>query len=136
MIWRVALALCLGAGMAFAQAVDLNQGGPIQVPARDAMSWSQMDQFVNPSVVARAVPGGGGVEGDGGDRVGLGELGKRGMGRARWDPRHAAFGRLETWVECKELAGVECQGGVRGCACVHATRIAPSVRMQRVCACI
>ena len=58
MIWRVALALCLGAGMAFAQAVDLNQGGPIEVTARDGIEWRQNDQLVIARGAARAVRGG------------------------------------------------------------------------------
>jgi hypothetical protein len=70
------------------------------------------------------------------DKCEMCEFGKLALGRASFDPLHASYGRLDTCVECKELAGVECQGGVRACACVHATRSAPSVRMQRVRACI
>ncbi|MBJ7252485.1 MAG: hypothetical protein JHC89_14065, partial [Acetobacteraceae bacterium] len=43
---RLALALCLLSGAAFAQSMDLNQGGPIEVTARDGIEWRQNDQVV------------------------------------------------------------------------------------------
>ena len=43
---RLALALCLLAGVAFAQSMDLNQGGPIEVTARDGIEWRQQEQLV------------------------------------------------------------------------------------------
>ena len=65
------------------------------------------------------------------DKCEMCELGKLALGRASFDPVHASYGRLDTCVDCKELAGVECQGGVLACACVHATRIAPPI-MKRI----
>ena len=55
---RFALALSLLAGAAWAQTVDLNQGGPIEVTARDGMEWHQNEQLVIARGAARAVRGG------------------------------------------------------------------------------
>lgn len=55
---RFALALSLLAGAAWAQTVDLNQGGPIEVTARDGMEWRQNEQLVIARGAARAVRGG------------------------------------------------------------------------------
>jgi len=44
------------------------------------------------------------------DKCEMCELGKLALGRASFDPVHASYGRLDTCVDCKELAGVECQG--------------------------
>ena len=61
---RFALALSLLAGAAWAQAVDLNQGGPIEVTARDGMEWRQNEQLVIARGAARAVRGGVTIESD------------------------------------------------------------------------
>jgi lipopolysaccharide export system protein LptA len=59
-----ALALSLLAGVAWAQAVDLNQGGPIEVTARDGMEWHQNEQLVIARGAARAVRGGVTIDSD------------------------------------------------------------------------
>jgi lipopolysaccharide export system protein LptA len=61
---RFALALSLLAGAALAQAVDLNQGGPIEVTARDGMEWRQNEQLVIARGAARAVRGGVTIDSD------------------------------------------------------------------------
>ena len=61
---RFALALSLLAGAAWAQTVDLNQGGPIEVTARDGMEWHQNDQLVIARGAARAVRGGVTIDSD------------------------------------------------------------------------
>jgi lipopolysaccharide export system protein LptA len=61
---RFALALSLLAGAAWAQAVDLNQGGPIEVTARDGMEWRQNEQLVIARGAARAVRGGVTIDSD------------------------------------------------------------------------
>ena len=61
---RFALALSLLAGAAWAQSVDLNQGGPIEVTARDGMEWRQNEQLVIARGAARAVRGGVTIESD------------------------------------------------------------------------
>ena len=61
---RFALALSLLAGAAWAQGVDLNQGGPIEVTARDGMEWRQNEQLVIARGAARAVRGGVTIESD------------------------------------------------------------------------
>jgi lipopolysaccharide export system protein LptA len=61
---RFALALSLLAGAAWAQAVDLNQGGPIEVTARDGMDWRQNEQVVIARGAARAVRGGVTIDAD------------------------------------------------------------------------
>ena len=61
---RFALALSLLAGVAWAQGVDLNQGGPIEVTARDGMEWRQNDQLVIARGAARAVRGGVTIDAD------------------------------------------------------------------------
>jgi len=61
---RFALALSLLAGAAWAQSVDLNQGGPIEVTARDGMEWHQNEQLVIARGAARAVRGGVTIESD------------------------------------------------------------------------
>ena len=61
---RFALALSLLAGAAWAQTVDLNQGGPIEVTARDGMEWRQSEQLVIARGAARAVRGGVTIESD------------------------------------------------------------------------
>ncbi|MCA3301107.1 MAG: hypothetical protein ING00_04035 [Roseomonas sp.] len=61
---RFALALSLLAGAAWAQAVDLNQGGPIEVTARDGMEWRQNEQVVIARGAARAVRGGVTIDAD------------------------------------------------------------------------
>ena len=61
---RFALALSLLAGAAWAQTVDLNQGGPIEVTARDGMEWRQNEQLVIARGAARAVRGGVTIESD------------------------------------------------------------------------
>ena len=58
------LALSLLAGAAFAQGVDLNQGGPIEVTARDGIEWRQNDQLVIARGAARAVRGGVTIDAD------------------------------------------------------------------------
>ena len=55
---RFALALSLLAGAAWAQGVDLNQGGAIEVTALDGMEWHQSEQLVIARGAARAVRGG------------------------------------------------------------------------------
>ena len=64
MMRRFALALSLLAGAAWAQAVDLNQGGPIEVTARDGIEWRQNDQLVIARGAARAVRGGVTIDSD------------------------------------------------------------------------
>jgi lipopolysaccharide export system protein LptA len=64
MIRRIALALCLSAGVASAQMADLNQGGPIEVTARDGIEWRQNDQLVIARGAARAVRGGVTIDSD------------------------------------------------------------------------
>jgi len=64
MIRRLALACALLAGAAFAQGVDLNQGGPIEVTARDGIEWRQNDQLVIARGAARAVRGGVTIDSD------------------------------------------------------------------------
>lgn len=61
---RFALALSLLAGVAWAQNADLNQGGPIEVTARDGIEWRQNDQLVIARGAARAVRGGVTVDAD------------------------------------------------------------------------
>jgi len=61
---RFALALSLLAGAAWAQGVDLNQGGPIEVTARDGMEWRQNEQLVIARGAARAVRGGVTIDSD------------------------------------------------------------------------
>jgi lipopolysaccharide export system protein LptA len=61
---RLALALCLLSGAAFAQSMDLNQGGPIEVTARDGIEWRQNDQVVIARGAARAVRGGVTIDAD------------------------------------------------------------------------
>jgi lipopolysaccharide export system protein LptA len=61
---RFALALSLLAGAAWAQTVDLNQGGPIEVTARDGMEWRQNEQLVIARGAARAVRGGVTIDSD------------------------------------------------------------------------
>jgi lipopolysaccharide export system protein LptA len=61
---RFALALSLLAGAAWAQSVDLNQGGPIEVTARDGMEWHQNEQLVIARGAARAVRGGVTIDSD------------------------------------------------------------------------
>jgi lipopolysaccharide export system protein LptA len=61
---RFALALSLLAGAAWAQTVDLNQGGPIEVTARDGMEWRQNEQVVIARGAARAVRGGVTIDAD------------------------------------------------------------------------
>lgn len=55
---RFALALSLLAGAAWAQGVDLNQGGAIEVTALDGMEWHQNEQLMIARGAARAVRGG------------------------------------------------------------------------------
>ena len=71
------------------------------------------------------------------DKCEMCEFGKLALGVADYDPIHASNGRLDSCVECKELTGVECQGGQTllqgrvGCHCValmHGTL----VRTQRL----
>lgn len=64
MIRRLALAFALLAGSALAQSVDLNQGGPIEVTARDGIEWRQNDQLVIARGAARAVRGGVTIDAD------------------------------------------------------------------------
>lgn len=64
MIRRIALALCLCAGVASAQMPDLNQGGPIEVTARDGIEWRQNEQLVIARGAARAVRGGVTIDAD------------------------------------------------------------------------
>ena len=45
------------------------------------------------------------------DKCEICEFGKLALGAADYDPIHASHGRLDSCVECKELTGVECQGG-------------------------
>jgi lipopolysaccharide export system protein LptA len=64
MIRRLALAFALLATTALAQGVDLNQGGPIEVTARDGIEWRQNDQLVIARGAARAVRGGVTIDAD------------------------------------------------------------------------
>jgi len=64
MIRRIALALCLAAGVASAQMAELNQGGPIEVTARDGIEWRQNEQVVIARGAARAVRGGVTIDAD------------------------------------------------------------------------
>ena len=64
MMRLLVLALSLLAGAAFAQGVDLNQGGPIEVTARDGIEWRQNDQLVIARGAARAVRGGVTIDAD------------------------------------------------------------------------
>jgi lipopolysaccharide export system protein LptA len=61
---RFALAFCLCAGVAAAQMADLNQGGPIEVTARDGIEWRQNEQLVIARGAARAVRGGVTIDSD------------------------------------------------------------------------
>ena len=61
---RFALLLSLLAGAAWAQNADLNQGGPIEVTARDGIEWRQNDQLVIARGAARAVRGGVTIDSD------------------------------------------------------------------------
>ena len=45
------------------------------------------------------------------DKCEICEFGRLALGAADYDPIHASHGRLDSCVECKELTGVECQGG-------------------------
>ena len=45
------------------------------------------------------------------DKCEICEFGKLALGAAEYDPIHASYGRLDSCIECKELTGVECQGG-------------------------
>jgi lipopolysaccharide export system protein LptA len=64
MIRHIALALFLCTGVASAQMADLNQGGPIEVTARDGIEWRQNDQLVIARGAARAVRGGVTIDAD------------------------------------------------------------------------
>ncbi|MCA3274542.1 MAG: hypothetical protein ING26_03370 [Roseomonas sp.] len=64
MIRRIALALCVLAGVASAQMAELNQGGPIEVTARDGIEWRQNEQMVLALGAARAVRGGVTIDAD------------------------------------------------------------------------
>ena len=64
MIRRLALALCVVAGVASAQMAELNQGGPIEVTARDGIEWRQNDQLVIARGAAQAVRGGVTIDAD------------------------------------------------------------------------
>jgi lipopolysaccharide export system protein LptA len=64
MIRRLALAFALLASSALAQAVDFNQGGPIEVTARDGIEWRQNDQLVIARGAARAVRAGVTIDAD------------------------------------------------------------------------
>jgi lipopolysaccharide export system protein LptA len=61
---RIALAFFLCAGVAAAQMADLNQGGPIEVTARDGIEWRQNEQLVIARGAARAVRGGVTIDSD------------------------------------------------------------------------
>jgi lipopolysaccharide export system protein LptA len=58
------LAFALLASSALAQAVDFNQGGPIEVTARDGIEWRQNDQLVIARGAARAVRAGVTIDAD------------------------------------------------------------------------
>ena len=64
MIRRIALVFCVVAGVASAQMAELNQGGPIEVTARDGIEWRQNDQLVIARGAARAVRGGVTIDAD------------------------------------------------------------------------
>ena len=64
MIRRIALAFCVVAGIASAQMAELNQGGPIEVTARDGIEWRQNDQVVIARGAAQAVRGGVTIDAD------------------------------------------------------------------------
>ena len=64
MIRRFALAFFLCAGLASAQMAELNQGGPIEVTARDGIEWRQNDQVVIARGAAQAVRGGVTIDAD------------------------------------------------------------------------
>lgn len=59
-----ALAALLLGGTAFAQGIDLSQGGPVEVTAVDGIEWRQQEQVVIARGQARAVRGGVTVEAD------------------------------------------------------------------------
>ncbi|RAI59828.1 LptA/OstA family protein [Roseicella frigidaeris] len=59
-----ALLLALLAGPAAAQGIDLSQGGPVDVTARDGIEWRQADQVVIARGNARAIRGGVTVDAD------------------------------------------------------------------------
>ncbi len=59
-----ALALTGAVGIAVAQNLDLTQGGPVEVTARDGIEWRQAEQVVIARGDARAVRGGVTVEAD------------------------------------------------------------------------
>ncbi len=59
----IAAALLAG-GPAFAQGIDLSQGGPIEVTATDGIEWRQAEQVVIARGEARAVRGGVTVQAD------------------------------------------------------------------------
>ena len=60
----LALGATLLASPAFAQSIDLSQGGPIEVTAVDGIEWRQQEQVVIARGQARAVRGGVTVEAD------------------------------------------------------------------------
>lgn len=64
MIRRLALAFCVVAGLASAQMAELNQGGPIEVTAREGIEWRQNEQVVIARGAARAVRGGVTIDAD------------------------------------------------------------------------
>ena len=64
MMRRFALAFFLCAGLASAQMADLNQGGPIEVTARDGIEWRQNDQVVIARGAAQGVRGGVTIDAD------------------------------------------------------------------------
>ena len=55
--WRRAALLTLLAGPAFAQGIDLSQGGPVDVTATDGIEWRQAEQVVIARGNARAMRG-------------------------------------------------------------------------------
>jgi len=58
------LAALLLAGPAFAQGIDLSQGGPVEVTSNDGIEWRQADQVIIARGQARATRGGVTVESD------------------------------------------------------------------------
>jgi lipopolysaccharide export system protein LptA len=60
----IGLAAELLSGAAFAQGIDLSQGGPVEVTSNDGIEWRQAEQVIVARGQARAVRGGVTVEAD------------------------------------------------------------------------
>ena len=96
------LAALLLAGPAFAQGIDLSQGGPVEVTSNDGIEWRQADQVIIARGQARATRGGVTVESD---RL-----------IARYRPRAGAApqqGGAASPVSGSEIWRLEAEGNVR-----------------------